>query len=465
MGSPAKVRRPLTDDEVASILEYAANYVRYRARLHDAARLTMIPAIRGTHDILPGEVEKWQHVERVARALCERYGYVELRTPVIEREELFAKGTGETTDIVQKEMYSFTDKGGERITLRPEATPSMVRAYVEHSLEQALAVRQALLRWGRCSATSGRRRAATGSFISSTSRCSASAIRRSTRKSSTWPGRSDRRAAASPQAELVINSVGCAECRPRFQEALLAALGDDLPKLCQRLPAARADESAAHLRLQGAGRSADHRPRCRTRSTTSASRARRISTAVQRHLTAWDIPWRLSHRLVRGLDYYTRTTFEILGQTLGAQNALLGGGRYDGLVKQLGGPDRAGHRLRGRPRAAGAGAARRRAVATRAARVRRRDRRRRPRARRCGCCASCAGRAWRRRWSSRRAACKAQMKRADRLGARVTLIVGGDELARGEVTLRDMRDGRAARACRAPRDSVTTRLRRATVDA
>ena len=105
----------------------------------------MISAIRGTHDILPGEVEKWQFVERVARQLCERYGYVEIRTPVIEREELFAKGTGETTDIVQKEMYSFTDKGGDRVTLRPEATPSMVRAYVEHNLEQALAVRQALL--------------------------------------------------------------------------------------------------------------------------------------------------------------------------------------------------------------------------------------------------------------------------------------------------------------------------------
>ena len=98
----------------------------------------MIPAIRGTHDILPGEVERWQFVERVARSLCERYGYVEVRTPVIEKEELFAKGTGESTDIVQKEMYAFTDKGGERITLRPEATPSMVRAYVEHSLEHAL---------------------------------------------------------------------------------------------------------------------------------------------------------------------------------------------------------------------------------------------------------------------------------------------------------------------------------------
>ena len=96
----------------------------------------MISAIRGTHDILPDAVSKWRYVEEKARELCERYGYHEVRTPVIEREELFTKGTGETTDIVQKEMYSFTDKGGERVTLRPEATPSMVRAFVEHNLEQ-----------------------------------------------------------------------------------------------------------------------------------------------------------------------------------------------------------------------------------------------------------------------------------------------------------------------------------------
>ncbi len=137
----------------------------------------MIPAVRGTHDILPGEVEKWQTVERVARSLCDRFGYVEFRTPMLEREELFAKGTGETTDIVQKEMYSFTDKGGDRITLRPEATPSMVRAFVEHSLEHALPSRSCT-RWGRCSGTSGRRRDATGSSTSWTSRSSGCTTRR-----------------------------------------------------------------------------------------------------------------------------------------------------------------------------------------------------------------------------------------------------------------------------------------------
>src|SRR5512140_426838 len=100
----------------------------------------MIPAVRGTRDILPGEIERWQFVEDTSRQVFESCGYAELRTPILEREELFAKGTGETTDIVQKEMYSFTDKGGERVTMRPEATPSIVRAYVEHSLEQSMAV-------------------------------------------------------------------------------------------------------------------------------------------------------------------------------------------------------------------------------------------------------------------------------------------------------------------------------------
>ena len=249
-----------------------------------------------------------------------------------------------------------------------------------------------------------------------------------------------------PQAELVINSVGCAEvpaavsggaarrrsattCRSSAATASGAPQTNPLRIYDCKVPA---DQPI----IDRLPHSVDYL--CEPCATHFAG--------VQAHLDDWDIPWRLSHRLVRGLDYYTRTTFEVLGQTLGAQNALLGGGRYDGLVKQLGGPDRTGIGF-----AAGLerlvlalpdGARRDDAAAG----VRRRDRRRRPRRRRCSCCANCAARAWRRRWSSRRAACKAQMKRADRAGARAsTLIVGGDELARGEVTLRDMRAQRAAR--------------------
>ena len=396
----------------------------------------MIAAIRGTHDILPGEVGKWQYVERTARELCERYGYVELRTPVIEREELFAKGTGESTDIVQKEMYAFTDKGGERVTLRPEATPSMVRAYVEHSLEHALPATKLyamgpMFRYER--PQKGRYRQFhqfdVEVFGGNDPALDAEVI------DLAW---SLVEALGIPRAELVINSVGCADCRPKFQAALLAALGEDLPKLCQDCQR-RAKTNP--LRIYDCKVPADQPIIDRLPHSIDYldEGCRAHFQGVRDHLDAWGIPWRISHRLVRGLDYYTRTTFEVLGEALGAQNALLGGGRYDGLVEQLGGPSRPGigfaaglERLvlalpEGRTEpvpsrafvvAIGDDG---RADALKLLRELRR-----------------AGVAAMMEYDAR--SVKAQMKRADRLQARVTLIVGGDELARGEVTLRDMRD-------------------------
>ena len=397
----------------------------------------MIPAIKGTHDILPGEVEKWRHVEQVASRLCEQYGYSELRTPVIEREELFAKGTGETTDIVQKEMYAFTDKGGERVTLRPEATPSMVRAYVEHNLDQALPAVKLysmgpMFRYER--PQKGRYRQFhqldVEVFGQEDPAVDAEVV------DLAW---SLVRALEIPDAELVINSVGCAECRPRFQAALLAALGDDLPRLCQDCQRRAATNP---LRIYDCKVEADQPiidALPHSVDYLCEACAAHFAT-VRAQLDAWGIGWRLSHRLVRGLDYYTRTTFEILGRTLGAQNALLGGGRYDGLVKTLGGPDRTGigfaaglerlvlalpdHVVADRPRRAfvvGIGDDGR-ADALRLVRELRQ-----------------AGLAAQMELEAR--GVRAQMKRADRLGVRATVIVGGDELARGEVTLRDMATG------------------------
>jgi len=397
----------------------------------------MIPAIRGTHDIIPGEVEKWQYVERTARQLCDRYGYVEVRTPIIEREELFAKGTGETTDIVQKEMYSFTDKGGDRITLRPEATPSMVRAFVEHNLEHALPSAKLfamgpMFRYER--PQKGRYRQFhqfdVEAFGIEDPAVDAEVI------DLAWSLVTHLGIA---QAELVINSVGCPGCRPKFQEALLAALGEDLPKLCgdcQR----RATTNP--LRIYDCKVPADQpiidalphsvEYLCEPCGTHFAS--------VKGYLDAAGVPWRQSHRLVRGLDYYTRTTFEVLGQTLGAQNALLGGGRYDGLVKKLGGADRTGigfaagmeRLVLALPEGAPIAAAPRAFIVaigdegrTAAWTLLRalRD----------------AGLPAQMEFDAR--SVRAQMKRADRVAARVTLIVGGDELARGEITLRDMATG------------------------
>ena len=305
----------------------------------------MIAALRGTHDILPGEVEKWQLVERVARRLCEQYGYVELRTPVLEHEELFSKGTGETTDIVQKEMYSFVDKGGERVTMRPEATPSMVRAYIEHNLEQTLPAAKLfsmgpMFRYER--PQKGRYRQFhqldVEVFGLNDPAVDAEVI------DLAWSLIRDLQIA---EAELVINSVGCKECRPRFQEALLKALGDDLPRLCQDCQR-RAITNP--LRIYDCKVEADQPIIDRLPHSIDylcESCATHFS-GVQRHLDLFEIRWRISHRLVRGLDYYTRTTFEFLGQSLGAQNALPGGGRYDGLVRISAAPTTPASDSRGR---------------------------------------------------------------------------------------------------------------------
>ncbi len=396
----------------------------------------MIPAIRGTHDILPGEIERWQQAERVVRDVCGRYGYREIRTPVIEREELFAKGTGETTDIVQKEMYAFEDKGGERVTLRPEATPSMVRAFVEHSLEQHLPTVKIfslgpMFRYER--PQKGRYRQFhqldVEVFGVPDAALDAEVIEMAAGLVELL---------GIEDAEVVVNSVGCAECRPAFGRALVAALGDREAELCGDC---RRRVAVNPLRIFDC-----KVPSCQPIVEALPHATDYLCDACRSHfdattglLEALEVGFRVSHRLVRGLDYYTRTTFEILGGRLGAQNALLGGGRYDGLVRQLGGPDRAG---------IGFAAGMERLVlampdgpgprAPDAFIVALGDAARQP--------------AHRLARDLRRAeltalidygdrSMKAQMRRANRTCARHVLILGEDELARGSVTVKDMSSG------------------------
>ena len=412
----------------------------------------MIPAIRGTHDILPGEVERWQRVEAVSRRLFERYGYAEVRTPIIEREELFAKGTGETTDIVQKEMYAFTDKGGERITLRPEATPSLVRAFVEHSLEQTMAAPKMYLfgpmfRYER--PQKGRYRQFhqldVEVFGVSDPAVDAEVL------DLAW---ALVRELGIAGVELVVNSVGCPACRPAFGEALVAALGEDVGRLCgdcQRRAATNPlrifDCKVAQDQpiIDGLPHSIDF----------LCEACRGHFAAVERHLGMYGIPYRISHRLVRGLDYYTRTTFEILAGNIGAQNAILGGGRYDGLVKQLGGPDRVGigfaagieRLVLAMPEEARDGGRRPLFVAAMGDAAREsalsllRDLRR-------------AGLEAHMEYEGR--SIKSQMKRADRLQAAFALILGDDELASGAVSVKNMASGEQARV---PRDAVIEHCR------
>ena len=398
----------------------------------------MIAPVRGTRDILPGEVERWQFVEDTARRVFERYGYAELRTPIIEREELFVRSTGETTDIVQKEMYAFTDKGGERVALRPEATPSIVRAFIEHNLEQAMPVPKVYLygpMFRHERPQKGRYRQFHQLDVEVFGVEDASIDAEILDLAWTLI-----KELGIGGAEMVVNSVGCPACRPAFSEALVAALGEDLKRLCgdcQR----RATSNP--LRIFDC-KVAEDQPiidRLPHSIDYLCGPCRDHFDEVGRYLDLYAIPYRVSHRLVRGLDYYRRTTFEVLAAGLGAQNALLGGGRYDGLVKHLGGADRAGigfaagierlvlalpaeiqHRTN-RPEvfvAAHGDAARQ------AAFVLLRDLRR-------------AGVRAQVDYDGR--SLKSQFKRADRLGAPLVLVLGDDEIARGEVTAKDMQTG------------------------
>jgi histidyl-tRNA synthetase len=398
----------------------------------------MIPAVRGTRDILPGEVEKWQHVEATARRLFELYGYVELRTPLLEREELFAKGTGGSTDIVQKEMYTFTDKGGERVTLRPEATPSIVRAFVEHGLEQALPSPKLyalgpMFRYER--PQKGRYRQFHQIDVEVFGIADASIDAEVIEMA--WAFLAE---LGISDTELLINSVGCEKCRPGFIEALVAALGDDLPRLCQDCQRRAATNP---LRIFDCKVPADQAIIDRLPHTLDylCDECRLHYDAVRRQLAGYEVPCRVSHRLVRGLDYYTRTTFEVVAGGLGAQNAVLGGGRYDGLMKALGGPDRPGigfaaglERLvlslpegARSPRAfadvfvVAQGARARDAAILLAAELRR------------------AGLRAQADYEAR--SVRSQMNRANRLGASRVAIIGESELADGTVAIKDMTGG------------------------
>ena len=410
----------------------------------------MIPAIRGTHDILPGEIERWQQAEQAVRAVCERYGYREIRTPVIEREELFAKGTGETTDIVQKEMYAFEDKGGERVTLRPEATPSMVRAFVEHALEQQLPTVKIfslgpMFRYER--PQKGRYRQFhqldVEVFGVADAALDAEVIEMAA-------GLVD--ALGIEDAEVVVNSVGCPECRPGFSRALVAALGDREADLCGDC---RRRATVNPLRIFDC-----KVPSCQPIVDALPHATDYLCDGCRSHFEATtgllktlEVDFRVSHRLVRGLDYYTRTTFEILGGRLGAQNALLGGGRYDGLVRRLGGPDRAGIGFAAGmerlvlampdgpgPRAPDAFIVALGDAARQPAHLLARDLRR-------------AGSTVLIDYGDR--SMKAQMRRANRTSARHVLILGEEELAQGSVTVKDMSSGGEALV---GRDNVVRKL-------
>jgi len=392
-----------------------------------------VQAVRGTRDILPDEVGVWHRMETAARELFALYGYRELRTPVFEETELFARGIGAETDIVSKEMYTFADRDGGSLTLRPEATAGIVRAVIEHGLlatDPALKVYALGPMFRRERPQKGRYRQFHQVDVEAFGLTSATVDAETIELSLAYL-----EACGVGERELVLNSVGDRSCRPAYVQRLREALRDEAPSMCADCRR-RAETNPLRVldckvpedqsTIEGLPRITDH---------LCAECAAHFAE-VRRQLDLLGIPYRLDHRLVRGLDYYVRTTFEVTSGRLGAQSSVLGGGRYDGLVKDLGGPDAAGigfavglERLAllvpaepPRPRCdvflmplAAAGL-------DRALRLQRS-------LRQAGLAAMLdpEGRSF-----------KSRMKQADKLGARFVAILGEDEMARGVWTVRDM---------------------------
>jgi histidyl-tRNA synthetase len=396
----------------------------------------MIQLIRGFKDILPGEIEIWQQIERTACALFEDFGFKEIRIPIMERTELFARSIGEDTDIVAKEMYTFADRKGDLITLRPEATASIVRAYIQHRMYAVDSVQK----FYTIGPMFRRERPQKGRYRQF------------------YQINAEVFGVASPliDVQLIfvlmtllnrlqvtdvrahINSLGCSECRPNYRRELAGFLVKRSERLC---------EDCGHRRERNPLRVLDCKvPSCREALTDAPSildhlcdDCRKDFETVQRSLGRLGIDYVTDKRLVRGLDYYTRTTFEIQTGALGAQSAVAGGGRYDGLVKMLDGPDTpaTGFAI-GLDRLAEIVGQQKMAAEKPPTLF-----------------AAALGEEgqkqafqWVSRWCARglRAemdfggrSLKSQMKRADKLHAAYVMIVGDDELAQGVVVLRDMR--------------------------
>ncbi|MBU4233952.1 MAG: histidine--tRNA ligase [Proteobacteria bacterium] len=295
----------------------------------------MIKAIRGMRDILPPETSRWQWVESVAREVFDLYGYQEIRLPLLERTELFARSIGADTDIVAKEMYTFPDRKGESLSLRPEATASVLRAVLENRLEKGAGVKKfftlgPMFRYER--PQKGRFR----QFYQIN--CEAFGVEAPELDVEVilllmhilkrlLPGK----------LRLLVNSLGCPGCQVKFKAALGLFLinREGLCEDCQRRRTTNAlrvlDCKSAHC--QGILHNAPV-----IRNYLCPDCAAHFARVLEM-LNRFNIAYELKPKLVRGLDYYTRTAFEVAAVGLGAQDAVAGGGRYNGLAKELGGPD------------------------------------------------------------------------------------------------------------------------------
>ncbi len=396
---------------------------------------------RGTVDLMPEDTQVWRYLEQRIHSICERYNYAELRTPIFESTDLFRRGVGETTDIVEKEMYTFESRGGDLLTLRPEGTAPTVRAYVEHKLygdpnqPVKLYYLAPMFRYERPQAGRQRQFHQFGiEAIGAHDPAVDAEVIALAAQLFTELGIKD--------LTLELNSVGCSTCRPVHREQLLAHLMPHKEELCKDCQS-RLDRNPMRIldcKVE----------RCQQITANAPSIIDHLCTECSDHfeqvkgyLDGLGIKYEVNPKLVRGLDYYTRTAFEFMEGAIGAKSTICGGGRYNRLVAEVGGPDQPG---------IGFGLGMERLVLALSAQgielpikegidfylVALGDASNRERVRllqqlrQAGLRAECD-------YMERKM--KAQLKAADRLGARYALILGDDELQKGIIQLKDLTSG------------------------
>ncbi len=290
---------------------------------------------KGTNDLLPGQAEKWHYIENIIRQVCREYGYEEIRTPIFEHTELFQRGVGETTDIVEKEMYTFLDKGERSVTLRPEGTAPVCRAYVENKLYAGpqpvkLYYVGPMFRYERPQAGRFRQFNQFGIEVFGTTNPALDA--EVITMAMDFYERLGLR-----NLEVHLNSVGCSKCRPVHKAKLQEFLRPKLEKFC---PNCQGRFERNPLRMLDC-----KNPGCQELSVGAPTTTQCLCEECAEHfeqvkgyLDKVGVRYRVDERLVRGLDYYTKTAFEIMVEEIGAQSAICGGGRYDGLIEEIGGP-------------------------------------------------------------------------------------------------------------------------------
>ena len=407
-----------------------------------------IVAPRGTFDIMPDDAGLWQFVEGLVRETFEKCGYREIRTPMFEHTELFERGVGSTTDIVEKEMYTFKDRGGRLITLRPEGTAPAVRAFVEHGLAgrplpAKLYYMGPMFRYERPQAGRYRQFHQFGMEVIGAAGPEADA------EVIAMPLEIFR-AMGIQDVVVNLNSIGCPVCKPAYRERLRDAYAPVLDRLCTSCKS-RYDRNP--LRLLDC-KSEECRAALPEPPTIFAQLCPECSAhfdALRRLLDKLGVGYVINPRLVRGLDYYTKTTFEYNVGGIGSQDAIGGGGRYDGLVEECGGPPTPG---------VGVACGMERCVLAAEASASDRDHQARLDVFIVSLGDAARERAFELAYDMRRVGLaadfdmvgrglKAQMRYADKMRARFVAIIGDDELTTGEAAVKDMSTGEQTRVAQA----------------